>query len=175
MEVDPNGTVVLTAKVKNACGTAVVGREVTFGFAVQCRAARRSTPPSVNTDCRRRGHDPLHGGDDLADLTSSAPPSPTARRWMRTSPSCPNSHPPNGERQVSLTASPTSLAAGQHSILTATVTDGDSETCQRRGRCFFVCRRGAERRNLHRLERWDHGCQRPCLGGLHGRRGQPHP
>jgi len=43
MTVGPRGTVILTAKVKNASGAAVVGREVTFGFASNVSGATLST------------------------------------------------------------------------------------------------------------------------------------
>lgn len=41
-QVDPNGTVVLTATVKNASGAAVVGRDVSFGFAANASGATLS-------------------------------------------------------------------------------------------------------------------------------------
>jgi hypothetical protein len=126
MEVNPKGTVVLTAKIKNASGTTVAGREVTFGFKANQSGATINAS-KVNTDAAGEATIIYTAGTVSGFDIVHASISNGAQMDANITVVAPIVIPPNEERQVSLNASPESLAAGQHSIITATVTDGDSK------------------------------------------------
>jgi hypothetical protein len=124
MQTTPMGTVALTAKVKNASGNPVAGREVTFRFVANQSGATLNTSPGpvkANTD---------NAGE--ATITYTAGTTTPGFDIVRASLSNGATMDTNitvastgtGELKIALDGSLTSLSAGQNSILTATVTDG---------------------------------------------------
>jgi hypothetical protein len=118
MQVTPQSTVVLTARIKNASGTAVAGREVTFGFKANQSGAVLSTF-TANTDATgeatilyragtANGFDVVH-----ASISNGA--------QMDTNITV-SSGVVSGT-QIALQGIPSTLLAGQTSIIVATVTD----------------------------------------------------
>ena len=118
-QVNPNGAVSLKATVKNAAGAAVVGREVSFGFVSNASGATL-TSSSVSTNGAGEATILYIAGATAGSDIVRASISNGARMDVRISVTSPTGA---GGRQISLTGSPTSLAAGKNSILTAKVTD----------------------------------------------------
>jgi hypothetical protein len=107
----------LTAKVKNASGTAVVGREVTFGFKANQSGATLNAS-EVNTDAAGEATiiytAGMVAGFDVVRASISNGATLDTNIYVSSG---------AGGIQIALEASQTSLSAGQNSILTATVTD----------------------------------------------------
>jgi hypothetical protein len=126
-QVDPNGTVVLTATVKNVSGAAVVGRDVAFGFAPNSRgiikesgstAGLSASEVSTNSDGKAiitytAG---LTGGIDVVRASIDTDRIAEVYITVETGGA-------SGGTKITLSGSPTSLSAGKNSILAATVTD----------------------------------------------------
>jgi hypothetical protein len=116
-QVNPGDTILLTATVKNASGAAVVGRDVSFGFASNASGATL-TVSSAKTNSAGQTTTLYRAGGTWGFDVIRASLSNGSRMEVNITVGS-----PTGGRQIALSASPTSLAAGQHSILTATVTD----------------------------------------------------
>jgi protocatechuate 3,4-dioxygenase beta subunit len=115
MQVAPKGTAVLTAKITNAGGKEVAGREVSFEFRANQSGATLNTL-TVNTDAA--------GEATVIYTAGTVGGFDVVRAYISNGAMMDvNITVTGGGRQISLTGSPTSLAAGQNSILTATVTD----------------------------------------------------
>lgn len=117
-QVNSNGAVALKATVKNAAGTAVVGREVLFAVVSNASGATLNSY-SANTDgagevtiLYRAG---ATAGSDVVRASISNGATMDVNITVAGS---------AGGSRISVNASTQSLAAGQNSILTATVTDG---------------------------------------------------
>ena len=117
LQLDANGAVQLTAKVKDAAGKEVAEREVTFQFVTNASGAT-ITSTSVGTNTLGEATILYRAGATSGSDIVRASISNGARMDVSITVSgiVPGA-------QVSLTAAPTSLAAGQNSILTAAVTD----------------------------------------------------
>jgi len=116
-QVNPGDAVLLTATVKNASGAAVVGRDVSFGFASNASGATL-TVSSAKTNSAGQTTTLYRAGATWGFDVIRASLSNGSRMEVNITIGS-----PTGGRQIALSASSTSLAAGQHSILTATVTD----------------------------------------------------
>jgi hypothetical protein len=117
LQLDPNGAVQLTAKVKDTAGKAVAEREVTFLFVTNASGATL-TSGAVNTNIAgeatilyRAGT--VSGIDVIRALISNDAKMDVSITVGGSS----------GGAQVALAGSPATLSAGQKSILTATVTN----------------------------------------------------
>ena len=117
MAATPRGTVPLTAKLKNASGNPVIGREVTFGFVSNASGAALSSTKASTGSTGEAMTLYTAGMVDGFDVVRASIPSATLDMNITVGSGG------AGGRQISLTGSPTSLAAGKNSILTATVTD----------------------------------------------------
>ncbi len=115
-QVNPNGALALKATVKNASGKAVVGREVSFGFVSNASGATL-TSYSANTNGSGEATILYRAGATAGSDVVRASISNGAKMDINITVTG------AGGRQITLTGSPASLAAGQNSILTATVTD----------------------------------------------------
>jgi hypothetical protein len=119
IQTTPMGSVVLTAKVKNASGTAVAGREVTFGFKANQSGATLNAS-EVNTDAAGEATiiytAGMVAGFDVVRASISNGATLDTNIYVSLG---------AGGIQIALEASQTSLSAGQNSILTATVTDSE--------------------------------------------------
>jgi 5-hydroxyisourate hydrolase-like protein (transthyretin family) len=118
MTVTPRGTVILTAKVKSASGTAVVGREVSFGFVSNTSGATLSST-TARTDTTGEAMTiytaGIVAGFDVVRASISNGATLDTNITVGSGGA--------GGIKIALSGSPTSLFAGQNSILTATVTD----------------------------------------------------
>jgi hypothetical protein len=119
-QVNPNGAMSLKATVKNAAGVAVVGREVSFGFVSNASGATLASS-SANTDGAGEATILYRAGATAGFDVVRAFISNGAKMDLNITVGSPPTG--AGGQKISLTGSPTSLAAGKNSILTATVTD----------------------------------------------------
>ncbi len=118
LQLDPNGAVQLTAKVTDAAGKPVADRDVTFELVSNTSGA------SINFS--RVGTNTA-GEATISYRAGASPGRDVVRASISDSSRIDVSIIVGGGiagTQVSLAASPTSLEAGQTSIITATVTDG---------------------------------------------------
>ncbi len=116
LQVNTGATAVLTAKVKNASGSAVVGREVAFMFKSNTSGATINVS-QANTDGAGEAVVIYHAGPNFGFDTVRASISNGSQ--METNITV------GAGRKITLDGTPTELSAGQNSILTATVTDDD--------------------------------------------------
>ncbi len=118
MSVNLRGTVILTAKIKNASGNPVIGREVSFGFVSNASGATLSST-QANTDATGEAFiiytAGMTAGFDVVRASISNGSTLTTNITVGGG---------TGSYQMTLAADNTSLAAGQTAVLTATVTDG---------------------------------------------------
>ena len=120
LQVNPGATAVLTAKVKNASDTAVVGREVSFAFKSNTSGATINVPTATTDGAGeaviiyRAG---LNFGLDTVRASISNGSQMETNITVGTGGMM--------GRKITLDGTQTELSAGQNSILTATVTDGD--------------------------------------------------
>lgn len=120
LQVYPGATAVLTAKVKNASGNAVVGRAVAFGFKSNTSGATINVS-TASTDGTGEAVIIYHAGPHFGFDTVQASLSNGSK--METNISVGTSG--TAGRNIDLDATQTELSANQNSILTATVTNGD--------------------------------------------------
>ena len=117
IQTTPMGSVVLTAKVKNASGTAVAGREVTFQI-IPNQSGATLNASEVNTDAAGEATiiytAGMVAGFDVVRASISNGATLATNIYVSSG---------AGGIKIALEASQTSLSAGQNSILTATVTD----------------------------------------------------
>ncbi|OIP88067.1 MAG: hypothetical protein CO013_06350 [Syntrophobacterales bacterium CG_4_8_14_3_um_filter_58_8] len=121
MEVDPRGTVVLTAKIKNASGKEVADREVTFEFKVNQSGATLNAS-KVNTDAAGEAAviytAGMVNGFDVVNASISNGAQMDTNITVGSGAA--------GGNQLTFAGSPTMLAStGGSSILTATVKAAD--------------------------------------------------
>jgi len=117
LQIDTNGAVQLTATVKDAAGKAVAERELTFEFVTNASGATISST-RVNTNAL--------GEATILYRAGAAAGFDVVRAFISNGTRMDVSITVGGGiggAQISLAAAPASLAAGQNSILTATVTD----------------------------------------------------
>jgi hypothetical protein len=119
MDVTPRGTVILTAKIKNASDKPVIGREVTFVFVSNASGATLSST-KASTDSTGEAMTLYTAGMVAGFDVVRASISNGATLDTNITVASPGA----GGLQIALDGSETSLAAGRNSILTATVTDG---------------------------------------------------
>jgi hypothetical protein len=120
-QVNPNGSLALKATVKNAAGTAVVGREVTFKIVSNASGATLISS-SANTDGAGEATILYRAGATAGSDVVRASISNGARMDVNITVGG-----GTGSYQITLAADNTSLAAGQTAILTATVTNGSND------------------------------------------------
>jgi hypothetical protein len=108
-QVNTNGTVVLTARVTNASGKAVVGREVSFGFVSHTGGGSLNSESSAGATV----------GIDVVRASISNGASMIVNIVVGGG--------GTDGRLIALQGSATSLPTGQSSILTATVTNGSGD------------------------------------------------
>ena len=116
LQLDANGAVQLTAKVKNTAGKEVAEREVIFEFIANASGATLSST-KVNTNAAGEATILYRAGTTAGSDVIRAFISNGARMDVSITVGG------GGGAQIALAAAPTSLAAGQSSILTATVTN----------------------------------------------------
>ena len=119
VQVTPGATVVLTAKVKNAIGNAVVGREVSFRLLGTSGATINVS--RANTDGAGEAAIIYRAGLSFGFDTVRASISNGSQMDMNITVGTTGT----AGRKIALIGTPTVLSSGQNSILTATVTDGD--------------------------------------------------
>ena len=120
-QVNSNGAVALKATVKNAAGTAVVGREVSFTIVSNASGATL-TSSSANTDGAGEATILYRAGATAGSDVVRASISNGAKMDLNITVGG-----GTGSYQITLAADNTSLAAGQTAILTATVTNGSGD------------------------------------------------
>jgi adhesin/invasin len=120
-QVNSNGAVALKATVKNATGTAVVGREVSFTIVSNASGATL-TSSSANTDGAGEATILYRAGATAGSDVVRASISNGAKMDLNITVGG-----GTGSYQITLAADNTSLAAGQTAILTATVTNGSGD------------------------------------------------
>jgi hypothetical protein len=117
LKIDTDGTVQLTAKVKDAAGKAVADREVVFDIVPNASGANLSSTKVITNTA---------GEATILYRAGAASGSDVVRAFLSNGARMDVSITVSGiveGAQISLAAAPTSLAAGQNSILTATVTN----------------------------------------------------
>ena len=120
LQANPGATAVLTAKVKNASGNAVVGREVSFAIKSNTSGATINVS-TANTDGTGEAVIIYHAGPNFGFDTVQASLSNGSR--METNITVGTGG--MAGRKITLEGTQTELSSGQNSILTATVTNGD--------------------------------------------------
>jgi len=128
-QVNPNGAVSLKTTVKNAAGTAVVGREVSFGFVSNVSGATLASSSAKTNGAGEATILYMAGATAGSDVVRASI-SNGAKMDVSITVGSPTGA---GEWQIALDGAPTSLAAGQISVLTATVVNakGDPVSGQR--------------------------------------------
>lgn len=122
-QVDPSGSTVLKATVKNAAGAAVVGREVSFWFVSNASGAALASS-SVNTNGAGEATILYSAGATSGNDVVRASISNNAYMDVSITVGTPTAA---LDRQISITGLPTSLTAGQSSILTAKVVNSSGD------------------------------------------------